>query len=135
MFSLFSNSNDDDEKKSAEDMAKRIFFQKVDEIPEQYFDTINEKILNEEFYNISHFLGGEFLIEYVDAKGYICAYKLYFQDKNNNAYEVESKSKSLDLTRLSADAQKDLAEKKQIKYDISEPDEKFRKNYKLVKQD
>lgn len=90
--------------------------------------------MNEEFYKIALFLNGDFIINYVDDKSYTCEYAIYFQDQQDSAYKIEAKSNLLDMTRLSEDVQKELESQKIIKFEISEPDENVRKNYKLVKR-
>ena len=110
-----------------------VFIKKIDEIPEIFADKIKEIILKEEFYKIASFVGGEFIIEYIDDKSYSLCYHLYFQDKKDATYDVTSQKQKNNSDRLSDEAQKELKAQKTIKFDISEPSEEFRKKYKLVK--
>ncbi|MBO4780542.1 MAG: hypothetical protein J5497_07895 [Selenomonadaceae bacterium] len=128
-----------DDKKSAEnssaDNSSRTIVRKIEEIPSVYYsDKLNEIILSQELYKSAIFLNGDFIVEYADEKSYTCAYELYFQDKNDETYKVAAKSKPLDITRLSAEARKDLETNKSIKFEVPAPSEDVRKNYKLVKR-
>ena len=128
MFEKFFSNED---KKSMED--SRAIIKKLEDIPPYYSEKINDTILNEEFYKIALFLGGEFIVAYLDEKNYTCAYNLYFQVKEDKTYKLTATSEPMDITRLSADAKKELAEQQTVKFEIPEPSEEVRKNYKLVK--
>lgn len=112
---------------------KGVFIKKIEEIPETFEEKINEIILKEEFYKIASFVGGEFIIEYIDDKSYSLCYHLYFQDKKDAPYDVTSQKQKNNISRLSDEAQKELKDQKTIKFDISEPSEEFRKKYKITK--
>lgn len=127
-----------DDKKSEENSGKgessRVIIRKLEEIPAvHYANKINEIILNEGLRKASIFLNGDFSIDYVDEKSYTCAYILYFQDKVDETYKIAAKSKPLDFARLSAEARKDLETNKSVKFEVPDPPEEVRKNYKLVK--
>ena len=127
-----------DDKKSEENSGKgessRVIIRKLEEIPAvHYADKINEIILNEGLRKASIFLNGDFSIDYVDEKSYTCSYILYFQDKADETYKIAAKSKPLDFARLSAEARKDLETNKSVKFEVPDPPEEVRKNYKLVK--
>lgn len=112
---------------------KGVFIKKIEEIPEIFEEKINEIILKEEFYKIASFVGGEFIIEYIDDKSYSLSYHLYFQDKKDAPYDVTSQKQKNSISRLSDAAQKELKDQKTIKFDISEPSEEFRKKYRITK--
>ena len=122
---IFSN----DDKKSED--TSRVIIKKIEDIPPYYADKINDTILKEEFYKIALFLGGEFIIEYVDEKNYTCTYTLYFQNKKDDAYKITAATQPMDMTRLSAEVKKDLETQKNIKFEISEPSEEVRQKYTL----
>ena len=122
------------EEPSRTNDSSRVIIHKLEEIPAKYYsDKVNEIILTEELRKASTFLSGDFIIDYVDEKSYTCSYMLYFQDKSNETYKVGAKSKPLDIMRLSAEARNDLEKNNPVKFEIPEPSEEIRKNYKLVK--
>jgi len=127
-----------DDKKSEDSSSastSRVIIRKIEDIPSvHYSDKITEIILSESLYKASIFLNGDFSVDYVDDKSYTCSYILYFQDKKDETYKIAAKSKPLDITRLSAEARKDLETNKSIKFEIPDPPEETRKNYKLVKR-
>ena len=127
-----------DDKKSEDSSSastSRVIIRKIEDIPSvHYSDKITEIILSESLYKASIFLNGDFSVDYVDDKSYTCSYVLYFQDKKDETYKVAAKSKPMDITRLSAEARKDLETHKSIKFEIPDPPEETRKNYKLVKR-
>ena len=127
-----------DDKKSEDSSStntSRVIIHKIEDIPSiHYSNKITEIILNESLYKASIFLNGDFSVDYVDDKSYTCSYVLYFQDKKDETYKVAAKSKPLDITRLSTEARKDLEIHKSIKFEIPDPPEETRKNYKLVKR-
>ena len=132
-----ANAVGDDKKSedSSSTSTSRVIIRKIEDIPSvHYSDKITEIILNESLYKASIFLNGDFSVDYVDDKSYTCSYILYFQDKKDETYKVAAKSKPLDITRLSAEARKDLETNKSIKFEIPDPPEETRKNYKLVKR-
>lgn len=132
-----ANAVGDDKKSedSSSTSTSRVIIRKIEDIPSvHYSDKITEIILNESLYKASIFLNGDFSVDYVDDKSYTCSYVLYFQDKKDETYKVAAKSKQLDITRLSAEARKDLETHKSIKFEIPDPPEETRKNYKLVKR-
>ena len=114
-----------DDKKSGDSSStstSRVIIRKIEDIPSiHYSDKITEIILNESLYKASIFLNGDFSVDYVDDKSYTCSYVLYFQDKKNETYKMAAKSKLLDITRLSAEARKDLETHKSIKFEIPDP--------------
>lgn len=127
-----------DEKKSGETSDAentRTIIRKIEDIPAiHYGNKLTEIILNEEFYKAAIFLSGDFIVDYVDEKAYTCSYVLYFQNKKDETYKVAAKSKLLDITRLSSEAQKDLETNKSVKFEVPEPSKEVRKSYKLVKK-
>lgn len=132
-----ANAVGDDKKSedSSSTSTSRVIIRKIEDIPSvHYSDKITEIILNESLYKASIFLNGDFSVDYVDDKSYTCSYVLYFQDKKDETYKVAAKSKPMDITRLSAEARKDLETHKSIKFEIPDPPEETRKNYKLVKR-
>ena len=132
-----ANAVGDDKKSedSSSTSTSRVIIRKIEDIPSvHYSDKITEIILNESLYKASIFLNGDFSVDYVDDKSYTCSYVLYFQDKKNETYKMAAKSKLLDITRLSAEARKDLETHKSIKFEIPDPPEETRKNYKLAKR-
>lgn len=132
-----TNAVGDDKKSedSSSTSTSRVIIRKIEDIPSvHYSDKITEIILNESLYKASIFLNGDFSVDYVDDKSYTCSYVLYFQDKKDETYKVAAKSKPMDITRLSAEARKDLETHKSIKFEIPDPPEETRKNYKLVKR-
>ena len=132
-----ANAVGDDKKSedSSSTSSSRVIIRKIEDIPlVHYSNKITEIILNESLYKASIFLNGDFSVDYVDDKSYTCSYVLYFQDKKDETYKVAAKSKPLDITRLSEEARKDLETHKSIKFEIPDPPEETRKNYKLVKR-
>lgn len=132
-----ANAVGDDKKSedSSSTSSSRVIIRKIEDIPSvHYSNKITEIILNESLYKASIFLNGDFSVDYVDDKSYTCSYVLYFQDKKDETYKVAAKSKPLDITRLSEEARKDLETHKSIKFEIPDPPEETRKNYKLVKR-
>lgn len=132
-----ANAVGDDKKSedSSSTSSSRVIIRKIEDIPSvHYSNKITEIILNESLYKASIFLNGDFSVDYVDDKSYTCSYVLYFQDKKDETYKVVAKSKPLDITRLSEEARKDLETHKSIKFEIPDPPEETRKNYKLVKR-
>lgn len=127
-----------EDKKSEESSStntSRVIIRKIEDVPSvHYSDKITEIILGENLYKAAIFLNGDFSVDYVDDKSYTCSYVLYFQDKKDETYKVAAKSKPLDITRLSEEARKDLVTHKSIKFEIPDPPEETRKNYKFVKR-
>ena len=68
-------------------------------------------------------LNGDSSVDYVDEKIYTCSYVLYFQDKNDETCKIAAKSKPPDITRLSAEAWKDLETNKSVKFEVPDPPE------------
>ena len=132
IFSNLPNWTDSNDKGSSGGFF-RTLIKNIDEIPSIFEDNINEIILNEELYKVSSFIGGQFIIEYVDSKSYTLYFQLFFQDKKGSTYETATKKKPMDMARLSDLAQKDLESHKTIKFDIPELSEVVRKKYKIVK--
>ena len=127
--------NDDKKTETKSVGDSRAIIRKLEDIPAIYYSNkINETILTHELQQASIFLNGDFIIDYVDDKTYACSYVLYFQDReNNDAYKVAAKSKPLDIQRLTAEAARDLAEHKSIKFAIPELTAEVRKSYKIVR--
>ena len=113
---------------------KRYSYVTINDIVKIYSDKINETALNEEIGSATIFVGGEFSIDYVDEKSYTCSYKLFFQDKNAETYEIKAGSKPLDIQRLKKEALQELTEQKNIKFDIPELTEEVRGTYKVVRK-
>ena len=133
-----ANTVGDDKKSETTSSANnpsRAIIKKIENIPSNYYsDKLNETILNQELQKAAIFINGDFIIDYIDDKTYTCSYVLYFQDRSDEAFKISAKSKPLDITRLSDEAKKDLETSKSIKFEIPEPSEEVRKNYKLVKR-
>lgn len=128
-----ANKNNNDSDNTLKPPVKGLFIQKIDEIPEVFAEKINDIILKEEFYQASHFLGGDFNIEYIDENTYTCYCKFYFRGKDNSTYDLETKKQRLDIARISEEAKKELQDSKIIKYDITEPSAEIRRKYTLHK--
>ena len=93
----------------------------LDEINRVYVKPIDNIILTEEDKSGETFIGGEFIISYVDDKNYTCAHRLFFQGKGSKIEEVAAKSKPFSSAYLSEEAQAELKKLKEIKYEIDEP--------------
>ena len=105
----------------------------LDDIQRVYTKTVDKVIFHEEDKSHSHYIGGEFNLDYVSDNAYTCGYKLFFQDEQKKIFALESKSKEISMLKLSNDIREQLKTDKNIKFEIPEPDEKARELYNREK--
>ena len=105
----------------------------LEEINRVYVKPIDNIILTEEDKSGAKFIGGEFIISYVDDRNYLCSYRLFFQGKEQKIDELSAKSKPFSAAYLSDEARAELKKSKEIKYDIEEPTPEVRSRYEKMK--
>ena len=101
----------------------------LDEFKEIYTKPLDRIILSEEKRTGNKFVGGEFKIFYIDARSFGLSYSLYFQNAQQEWQKMSAKSDAVDTYHLSAEALRELGEKRTIIYDVEEPSAEARKQY------
>lgn len=95
-----------------------------------YGEEINEVILDEESTSGRKYVGGEFILDYVDEKKFGCSFSLYFQDAQKKFLKRSAKTGELSMSPLVPELRDELKAEKVIKFDIPEPDDEARAEYK-----
>lgn len=93
----------------------------LDEIAKIYSEKLDSIIRDEQSKDLNY-VGGTFKISYANEKNFHLAFELYFQDKNEEFVKKESKSKPQSTEYLSEKALTELRAKKEISYEIDEPE-------------
>lgn len=101
----------------------------IEEIKLVYTDKLDQIILEVEKSSGKTYVGGEFKISYVDKENYTCEYSLYFQDESKKVSVAQARSENLKLADLDSDTAKQIADEKEIKFDIDSPSDDVRKNF------
>ena len=102
---------------------------KIEDFPQIFSGKIINFIVCEEKETGREYVGGNFHINHIDEKTHYCSYELYFQDKDEEIYKTEGKSKPLSSAHLFPEARKELAEEKIITFEIPEPSKAERDVY------
>ena len=93
----------------------------LEEIKIIYTDKLDQIILEVEKDSGKTYVGGEFKISYVDKENYTCEYDLYFQDEQKKVSVAQAKSENLNFVDLAPDIAKQIADKKELKFNIDPP--------------
>lgn len=101
----------------------------LEDMQRVYVNILNKVILEEEYKSDAKYVGGIFQFDYVDDKSYTCGFNLYFQDKNKKIIEINSKSRPLNIAKLSDDLIATIKAEKIVKFEIPEPADDVRNQY------
>lgn len=101
----------------------------IEELEIIYAKALDKIILETEKNESKTYIGGEFVISYVNKKSYACEYSLYFQDNKEKIYAVKAESGNLNIKDLSEDTVKLIVDEGKIKFDIPSPSEEVRKEF------
>ena len=93
----------------------------LDEIAKVYSEKLDGTIIDEQAKG-NKYVGGTFKILYANEKYFNLSFELYFQDKNDEWVKKDSKSKPQKTEYLSEKALNELRSKKEITYEIDEPE-------------
>jgi len=107
----------------------------LDEFSKIYTKPLDEVILSEEEKTGNKFVGGEFKIFHIDDRNFGLSYSLYFQNDKEEWQKMTAKSEPMDNYYLSDEALQELSEKMTIVYDVEQPTEVARKEYKKTKME
>ena len=105
----------------------------LEDLQRVYGKMIDKVIFHEEDKSKTHYVGGEFNIDYVSDKAYTFGYKLFFIDEQKKIFSLEAKSNELNASKLSSAIREQIKTDKNIKFEIPEPDEKARESYNREK--
>ena len=98
----------------------------LEDLQRVYTKTVDKVILTEEDKSNTKYVGGEFNLDYVSEKSYTVGYKLFFQNEQKKIFELEAKSRELDISKLSQKVRDQLKAEKNIKFEIPEPSQNVR---------
>ena len=101
----------------------------LEDLNRVYTKTVDKVILTEEDKGTGKYVGGEFNLDYVSEKSYTVGYKLFFQNEQKKIFELEAKSRELDISKLSQKVRDQLKTEKNIKFEIPEPSQSARDKY------
>ena len=101
----------------------------LEDLQRVYTKTVDAVILKEEDNSNSHYVGGEFNLDYVSEKSYTVGYKLFFQNEQKKIFALEAKSRELNIAKLSDKVREQLKAEKNIKFEIPEPSKNVRDRY------
>lgn len=101
----------------------------IEEIKIIYTDKLDQIILEVEKNSGKIYVGGEFKISYVDKENYTCEYDLYFQDEQKKVSVAQAKSENMKFVDLDPDTAKQIADKKELKFNIDPPSDEVRRNF------
>lgn len=93
----------------------------LDEIAKVYSEKLDGTIFDEQAKG-NKYVGGTFKILYANERYFNLSFELYFQDKNDEWVKKDSKSKPQKTEYLSEKALSELRSKKEITYEIDEPE-------------
>ena len=101
----------------------------LDDLKAVYSAPLDDIILREEELKGCKYVGGEFVISYVDSNNYGCSYDLYFQDAEKKWAKMSAKSQPLSIKYLEDAAWRELIGKREIKFEIDAPAEEAKAVY------
>lgn len=93
----------------------------LEDLQRVYTKTVDEVILREEDKSNSRYVGGEFNLDCVSEKSYTVGYRLFFRNEQKKIFELEARSRELDISKLSLIVREQLKADKNIKFEIPEP--------------
>ena len=93
----------------------------LEDLQRVYTKTVDEVILREEDKSNSRYVGGEFNLDCVNERSYTVGYRLFFRNEQKKIFELEARSRELDISRLSLVVREQLKADKNIKFEIPEP--------------
>jgi len=93
----------------------------LEDLQRVYTKTVDEVILREEDKSNSKYVGGEFNLDCVNERSYTVGYRLFFRNEQKKIFELEARSRELDISRLSLVVREQLKADKNIKFEIPEP--------------
>lgn len=98
----------------------------IEDLQRVYTKTVDDVILKEEDKSNSKYVGGEFNLDCVSEKSYTVGYRLFFRNEQKKIFELEAKSRELDISKLSQKVREQLRADKNIKFEIPEPNQSTR---------
>ena len=93
----------------------------LDELAKIYSEKLDGNIRDEQAKGLKY-VGGTFKISYANEKYFNLSYELYFQDKNDEWIKKNAKSNPQKTEYLNEKALSELRSKKEITYEIDEPE-------------
>ena len=105
----------------------------LDDLKTVYSAPLDDIILAEEERKGNKYVGGEFVISYVDSDNYGCSYDLYFQDAEKKWAKMSAKSQPLSIKYLDSAAWRELTGKREIKFEIDAPTDAAKAAYRAKK--
>lgn len=93
----------------------------LEDLQRVYTKTVDEVILREEDKSNSKYVGGEFNLDCVNERSYTVGYRLFFRNEQKKIFELEARSRELDISKLSLIVREQLKADKNIKFEIPEP--------------
>lgn len=93
----------------------------LEDLQRVYTKTVDEVILREEDKSNSRYVGGEFNLDCVNERSYTVSYRLFFRNEQKKIFELEARSRELDISKLSLIVREQLKADKNIKFEIPEP--------------
>lgn len=93
----------------------------LDELAKIYSEKLDSNIRDEQAKGLKY-VGGTFKISYANEKYFNLSYELYFQDENDEWVKKNAKSNPQKTEYLSENALTELRTKKEIIYEIDEPE-------------
>lgn len=122
-----------DIKKLGDDLRKaleNLFAVTFEDLQSVYEETICEAILDEESSSGREYVGGKLIYEYIDDKNFTCEYILFFQDEHGKFFKKSAKTDKLSMKPLLTETYDELTAEKIIKFEIPEPSDDARAEYK-----
>lgn len=101
----------------------------LEDLQRVYTKTVDEVILREEDKSNSKYVGGEFNLDCVSEKSYTVGYRLFFRNEQKKIFELEARSRELDISKLSLIVREQLKADKNIKFEIPEPSASVRDKF------
>lgn len=109
--------------------ALKLAFPKRDleQIAQMCSDKVDTLILSEEQRHQSKYVGGQFIISYINEAAFDLKIELYFKNAKNDWIQVKSKSQPRDMKYLTSKAILELRTKKTVVFEIDPPILKYQK--------
>lgn len=95
----------------------------LEQLAELYSESLDDLIIRERKLN-HNYVGGEFIIKYLNDKLFLTSYEMYFQDENKEWLKKSGESKPQELINLTEKAIKILKTDKKVIFEINPPEEK-----------
>lgn len=107
------------------DLIKDLFSEEPKTLNEvaKLYSKVTDEIINKTVEDGYNYAGGKFKINYLDEGEFSVGIYLYFQDSKENWIQKENKD-IITTDELTSESYEELKEKKEIVYDVEEPENK-----------